>query len=194
VPPSDEAVVAAEPDSLEWVRQRWEERGGPAPAQFVALLSTLRASDFMGERVDEVLRTHGLTRTAYFLLITLQMTDGGTRPLGQLSKRLLVHPTTGSMVVDQLVKAGLVTRRAHPTDRRTVLVGLRPAGRERASAATHELARAGFGLSDLGDEGADRVAEDLRLVRRGPRGPALTISLRVAAAMWPCPGRRRSTS
>jgi DNA-binding MarR family transcriptional regulator len=94
------------------------------------------------------------------------MSDGFARPLGQLSKRLLVHPTTVTMVIDQLENAGLVGRKPHPTDRRTVLAVLTPAGNQAASAASTALSAVGFGLPGIDDATADRITEDLRLVRR----------------------------
>ena len=154
-------------DSIGWMRGRWEERGAPAPAQFAALFSVLRAAALMTEEVDRVLKEHALTRTGYIVMITLQMTEGSARPLGQLSKRLLVHPTTVTMVIDQLENAGLVVRRPHPTDRRTVLAELTPAGHRAATAASQALADVGFGLPGIEDDTADQISEDLRRVRRG---------------------------
>jgi DNA-binding MarR family transcriptional regulator len=162
----DRRTVAAEPDSIAWMRMRWEETGAPGPAQFAAFASVLRAAAIMTEEVDRVLKEQGLTRTGYLVLITLQVSDGSARPLGQLSKRLLVHPTTVTMVIDQLENAGLVGRQPHPTDRRTVLAVLTPAGHEAATAASAALGAVGFGLPGIDDGTADRIAEDLRRVRR----------------------------
>lgn len=155
-----------EADSIAWMRMRWEESGAPAPSQFAALASVLRATAIMTEEVDRVLKEQNLTRTGYLVMITLQMSDGFARPLGQLSKRLLVHPTTVTMVIDQLENAGLVERKPHPTDRRTVLAVLTPAGSRAASAASAALSDVGFGLPGIDDATADRITEDLRLVRR----------------------------
>ncbi|HVE28395.1 MAG TPA: MarR family transcriptional regulator [Sporichthya sp.] len=155
-----------EPDSIAWMRMRWEESGAPAPSQFAALASVLRATAIMTEEVDRVLKEQNLTRTGYLVMVTLQMSDGFARPLGQLSKRLLVHPTTVTMVIDQLENAGLVERKPHPTDRRTVLAVLTPAGNQAASAASTALSAVGFGLPGIDDATADRITEDLRLVRR----------------------------
>lgn len=159
-------MTSDNPDSIGWMRDRWEERGEPAPAQFSALFSVLRAATIMTEEVDRVLKEHALTRTGYMVMITLQMSEGSARPLGQLSKRLLVHPTTVTMVIDQLENAGLVARRPHPTDRRTVLAELTPAGHKAATKASAALAAVGFGLPGIDDETAERITEDLRRVRR----------------------------
>jgi len=42
----------------------------------------------------------------------------------------MVHPTTVTVALDQLEKRGLVRRKPHPTDRRTPLAVLTPAGQE----------------------------------------------------------------
>jgi DNA-binding MarR family transcriptional regulator len=168
VPHPKQVDVGETLDSIGWMRARWDERDAPAPAQFAALFSVLRAAALMTEEIDRVLKdAHALTRTGYIVMITLQMSEGSARPLGQLSKRLLVHPTTVTMVIDQLENAGLVARRPHPTDRRTVLAELTPAGHRAATAASRSLAEVGFGLPGIEDEIADRITEDLRSVRRG---------------------------
>jgi DNA-binding MarR family transcriptional regulator len=52
----------------------------------------------------------------------LRMTD--------LSDRLLIRPPSVTGVVDRLERAGLVERKGSPTDQRSKLVGLTPAGRQ----------------------------------------------------------------
>lgn len=158
--------MSVESDSIAWVRARMEEQGVPSPAQFAAMTSVLRVTAVMTEAVDRVLKAQNLTRTGYLVMITLQVSDGRARPLGQLSKRLLVHPTTVTMVIDQLEKAQFVIRRSHPTDRRTVLAELTPSGAKAAAAASEALAEVGFGLPGIDDATADRITEDLRSVRR----------------------------
>jgi DNA-binding MarR family transcriptional regulator len=55
-------------------------------------------------------------------LTGLRMTD--------LSERLLIRPPSVTGVVDRLERAGLVERQGSPTDQRSKLVGLTPAGRQ----------------------------------------------------------------
>lgn len=154
-------------DSVEWMRERWEDNGVPCPAQFGAMASLLRATALVTEEVDRVLKTVGLTRTGWLVMVTLQMSDDNARPLGQLSKVLLVHPTTVTMVIDQLEKAKLVTRKPHPTDRRTVLAKLTPKGLAQVQAANEALGAVGFGMGGIDETTADRITEDLRTVRLG---------------------------
>lgn len=154
-------------DSVEWMRERWEENGVPCPAQFGAMASLLRATAVVTDEVDRVLKAVDLTRTGWLVMITLQMSDDHARPLGQLSKVLLVHPTTVTMVIDQLEKAKLVTRKPHPTDRRTVLAKLTAKGLAAVQAANEALGAISFGMGGIDEDTADRLTEDLRTVRRG---------------------------
>jgi DNA-binding MarR family transcriptional regulator len=154
-----------EPDSVEWMRQRWTEHDAPRPEHFAAMASLLRTTIVMTEELDRVLKDCGVSRTGYLILITLQMSREQTRPLGQLSKALLVHPTTITMAIDQLEQAGLVRRVPHPSDRRTILARLTEQGNEMAERASTALAEIGFGLRGISDATASRVTADLRKVR-----------------------------
>jgi DNA-binding MarR family transcriptional regulator len=152
-------------DSLEATRARWDEIGGPKPSQFIALMSILRATAIVTDRVDGALKGHGISRTAYLVMITLQMSPDHARPLGQLSKALLVHPTTVSLVIDQLLASSLVERRVHPSDRRAVLAQLTPKGLALIEQASASLAAIDFGLVGTEDVAAEKLVTDLRGVR-----------------------------
>ena len=152
-------------DSVEWMRQRWLEHAAPQPEHFAAMASLLRTTVVLTEELDRVLKQNQLSRTGYLILITLQMSQDETRPLGQLSKALLVHPATITMAIDQLEQAGLVRRVPHPSDRRTVLAELTAPGRQAAEHASAALAEVNFGLRDTSEATAARVTTDLRTVR-----------------------------
>jgi DNA-binding MarR family transcriptional regulator len=158
----------ADPDaihSIDRTRIQWSELGGPKVPQFVALMSMLRTMTLVTGRVDEVLKKEGLSRTGYLIVITLRVSPDHTRPLGQLSKALLVHPTTVTLVIEQLQAAGYVERRDHPTDRRTVLASLTPAGVALADSASLRLAEIDYGLGGTDDQGAERLIDELRDIR-----------------------------
>ncbi len=154
-----------QPDSVEWMRQRWLEHQAPRPEHFAAMASLLRTTVVMTEELDRVLKDCQLSRTGYLILITLQMSREQTRPLGQLSKALLVHPTTITVAIDQLESARLVRRVPHPSDRRTILARLTGEGLQVAERASDALAQIGFGLHGISDATASRVTADLRKVR-----------------------------
>jgi DNA-binding MarR family transcriptional regulator len=152
-------------DPVEWSREQWIAHDQPAPDQFTAMASILRTHQAMTGSIDATLRTHDLTRTGYLLMTTLLLSRDGTRPLGQLSKHLMVHPTTVTLALDQLEKRKLVKRNPHPTDRRTILAVLTPAGREMLDKATKSLADSDFGLAGVDSELSGRVIGVLGEVR-----------------------------
>jgi DNA-binding MarR family transcriptional regulator len=129
------------------------------------MASILRTTAVMTAEVDRVLKSCKLTRTGYLVMVTLQMSRDFTRPLGQLSKALLVHPTTVTMVIDELEKARLVRRKPHPSDRRTTLACLTEEGEIAVKAANAALAEVGFGLAGTDDKTAGQLAKALRKVR-----------------------------
>ena len=77
----------------------------------------------------------------------------------------MVHPTTVTLALDKLEKRNLVKRSPRPTDRRTILAVLTPAGREMLEAATKALADADFGLTGVDGALSRRVVEVLGEVR-----------------------------
>lgn len=140
---------APEPDPVEWVRERWDEQELPEGDRFVAVASMLRAHQVVVGGFDAALRPHGLSRTTYLALVTLALSPDGTRRLSYLARYLMVHATTVTQLVDQAEKQGLLERRPHPTDRRTTLAVLLPAGRDLVRAATASAAAVGFGLEGV---------------------------------------------
>ncbi|WP_297447917.1 MarR family transcriptional regulator [Ferrovum sp.] len=89
------------------------------------LVRTYQAFDaFSGSHI----RTLGLTTPQFDVIATLGNTQGmNCRDIGQ--KTLMVKGTlTG--VLDRLEQKGLITRISHPTDGRSTLVRLSPAGEE----------------------------------------------------------------
>jgi DNA-binding MarR family transcriptional regulator len=59
----------------------------------------------------------------------LRLVAGGPLRMADIAGRMDVVPRTVTPMVDDLTSAGLVTRRADPDDRRSLLVALTPAGR-----------------------------------------------------------------
>lgn len=138
-----------------------------APDHFAGMGALLRTHRAMTETLQRALEPFDLTLTAYLLLTTLLMSRDATRPLGQLSKHLMIHPTTVTLLIDQLEKRELVGRLPHPSDRRIVLARLSPTGRRLTLKASEAAATHNFGLGPLDDDGARRLAEILRSVRQG---------------------------
>jgi DNA-binding MarR family transcriptional regulator len=152
-------------DPVEWSREQWIAHDQPAPDQFTAMAAVLRTHQAMTASIDATLRTHDLTRTGYLLMTTLLLSRDCTRPLGQLSRHLMVHPTTVTLALDQLEKRKLVKRNPHPTDRRTILAVLTPAGRDTLDRATKALADNDFGLTGVDPQLSGRLVDVLGEVR-----------------------------
>jgi DNA-binding MarR family transcriptional regulator len=81
-------------------------------------------------RLDrELQETHGLPLTWYDVLLELNSSPEGRLTMGQLGSVTAVSRTRVSRVVDELVRAGLVTREANPHDGRSAFASLTPTGR-----------------------------------------------------------------
>ncbi len=155
-----------EPDPVEWVRERWAEQDLAEPERFAAAASLMRAHQAVVAGFEDALRPHGLSRTAYLVLVTLTLSSGGARRLSYLSRYLMVHQTTITQLVDGLEKRGLVRREPHPTDRRTTLAVLTREGRTLTRRATKDAAAAGFGLPGVDPATLAGLTESLGTVRR----------------------------
>jgi DNA-binding MarR family transcriptional regulator len=84
----------------------------------------------------------------------LDAVAAGAQKVGAVAQRAGAHVSSASRAVDQLVRAGLVSRINDPHDRRAVALALTPAGRERlerlAEVRIHHLSEclAGFAESE----------------------------------------------
>ena len=140
---------------------RWE-----AVEQMHAVTSLMRVQQLLLTELDALLRPHGLTFARYEALVLLTFSRTGSLPMGKMGERLQVHPTSISSIIDRLQGAGLVVRRRHPEDRRTVLAGITEAGRAVVEAATADLVAARFALADVDPEDLVRLSDLLRPIRR----------------------------
>ena len=151
-------------DPIEEAARHWSSRW-PATAEMRAVTSLMRVQQLVLAELDEVLRPHGLSFARYEALVLLCFSRRGSLPLGKMGERLQVHPTSVTSIVDRLQTAGLVFRRKHPTDGRTVLAEITTPGRERVAAATADLVRADFGLGGVGPAELSAIFDVLRPIR-----------------------------
>jgi DNA-binding MarR family transcriptional regulator len=141
-------------DPIAEATRQWEAHGwADAAPGMAAVTSVMRVQQLLTARVEEVLRPHDLTFARYELLQLLSFTRTGSMPLSRIGARLQVHPTSVTNAVDRCEAQGLVRRVPHPSDRRTTLAEITPAGRELALKATEALNREVF--TDLGLPRAD---------------------------------------
>ena len=94
-------------------------------------LAFIRASITLKLSLDRRMRSYGITSPAYGVLSLLETVPGRCLPMNDISRRTWVTAANVTGVVDTLQKKGFVLRRPHPRDRRVILVGLTPRGRQR---------------------------------------------------------------
>lgn len=166
-------------DPIAEARRQWEEQGWhDAAAGMAAVTSVIRAQQIFMARVDAVLRPHRLSFARYELLMVLRFSRQGSLPLSKLGSRLQVHPTSVTNAVDRLVGQGLVERVPHPTDRRTTLAVITPAGRSAAGTATEALNQEVFarvGLTPEATEGLVATLAELRFASGDFAAPGAAI-------------------
>jgi DNA-binding MarR family transcriptional regulator len=147
-------------DPIAEAQRHWERNGWSDSAPgMAAVTSIMRAQQILIGRVDAELKELGLTFARYEVLMLLLFSSDGMLPMRVIGDRLQVHPTSVTNAVDRLEVDDLVRRRAHPTDRRAVLVELTERGRQLALTATTRLNLHVF--DDLGvseDDAADLTA------------------------------------
>lgn len=158
-------TVSAGQDPAEFTREQWAGHGQPGAEHFAAMGALMRTHALMTAELDRQLKPHNLTRTAFLVMATMLISPDHTRPLGQLSRHLLVHPTTVTLVMDQLEARDLVRRQVHPTDRRTVLATLTEEGLRVVTKAGEALAATQFGLTAVDEPLAGRLTSVLDKVR-----------------------------
>jgi DNA-binding MarR family transcriptional regulator len=106
-----------------WLAQGWEDS-----AEGVGVvISMMRGWQILLNKANVLLRPMGLTFARYQVLGLLR----SSRPLslGQVGTSLWVTPGTVTSSVDRLEASGLIRRFPHPSDGRTVLAEITPAGR-----------------------------------------------------------------
>ena len=152
-------------DPIEEAGRQWAAHfDGSYVAPMQAITSVMRVQQIWLGRCNEALAPHSLTFARYETLMLLFFSRSGALPLGKIGTRLQVHPTSVTNLIDGLEKDGLVERTPHPSDRRTTLASITPAGRTAAEAGTASLHAIDFGTG-LTAEDATQLTAILREVR-----------------------------
>ena len=134
------------------VKQPNRHRGSPirmgagfqrlAPAEHAVsvevVVNLIRATRLVLDVVEPVLRGHGLSAPTFAVLDVLVNSEQPVSPT-QIAARMLTPAQTLTHLLDTLQRRGLLRRVAHPTDRRSVLVELTPAGREAVMTAARAV-------------------------------------------------------
>lgn len=154
-------------DPVDWARHFWRRLGlGDQEDAFIAMSSVMRMHRLMVDSIETALRPLKLNLTDYMLLMTLQLSETGTRLISQVARALLVHPTTATLATDRLESRGLIARSPHPTDRRAILVSITKEGRRFVAEATDALRATEFGLTGSTLEEQQELSDVLARVRR----------------------------
>jgi DNA-binding MarR family transcriptional regulator len=130
-----------------WLAQGWEDSADGVGV----VISLMRGWQILLTRANTLLRPLGLTFARYQVLGLLR----SSRPLtlGQVGTSLWVTPGTVTSSVDRLEASGLIRRFPHPSDGRTVLAEITPAGRRLFDKAVKTLNKSLFSTLPLsGDE------------------------------------------
>ncbi len=153
-------------DPIAEARRQWSAHGwDEAAAGMAAVTSIFRAQQIYLASIDRALRPLGLTFARYEVLMLLSFSSKGSLPLNKVGARLQVHPTSITNAVDRLEAEGLIVRVPHPSDRRTTLAQIQPAGRELAARATSAVNRVVFVDPGLGSEDVETLVGVLGRLR-----------------------------
>ena len=124
-----------------------------------------RVRDVLMRCEDERFGPHGITSEQYGVLVTLKYIGGSGRPV-DIARWLGRAPNSISMLIDRMVKAGLVKRTMDGRDRRAVNVALP----NKAEMALGSTTRDGLEfiqnvMSPLMDEELSTVVQLLEIIR-----------------------------
>lgn len=131
----------------------------------VAATSITRAHQILLAEINTALNPFGITFSRFEVLALLYFSRSNQLPMGKIGARLQVHPTSVTSLVNRLAEDGLVERVAHPTDRRTTLVTLTPAGKRLAPRCAAALEAVDFGLQGLTTSQLDVVVDTVSSLR-----------------------------
>ena len=163
--PHDDPPITSD-DPLDWVRYYWEQILAEPPEMFLTMAAVMRLHQITLKVMKKTLKPIGLNPRTYLFLMTLVLSKDGSRLLSRLSEDLMVHPTTITILADQLEERALVTRVPHPSDRRAMICRLTLEGRELALRATNTLHKSNFGLTGLELNSASELLSKINEVRR----------------------------
>jgi DNA-binding MarR family transcriptional regulator len=154
-----------ESDHVDRILQQWARERPDLDVSPIGVIGRIsRAS----RRLERVLARNfarfGLTNASYDVLASLRRAGPPYRlSPTQLYHSLMISSGTMTNRIDQLERAGLVTRLPDPTDRRGVMVELTPQGRELVDAVVEAHAATELGLvSVLTDEEKECLSATLR--------------------------------
>ncbi|MDA8744421.1 MarR family transcriptional regulator [Rubripirellula amarantea] len=109
------------------LRQQLGKRGPFESLEQEAMLSILRTSDLLENRLARLLRDHDLTPSQYNAL-RIMRGEGKPMPCLEVAQRMIQVAPAITRVVDQLVAKGLASKEQSVEDRRVYLVEITKPG------------------------------------------------------------------
>ena len=98
-------------DPISEARRLWSRRWGATPTPgMAAVTSIMRVEQILMTRLNAVLKPFDLTFPRYEALMILFLSSRGSMPLAKIGKRLQVHPTSVTSLIDGLERDGVVDR------------------------------------------------------------------------------------
>jgi DNA-binding MarR family transcriptional regulator len=91
-----------------------------------AVMNTMRTADMLFDQIGRLLRPLRVSAAGGLVLGILS--DHGPMTPSELGERLIVTRATVTGLLDSLERTGFVRRSANPTDRRSLVVEITPAG------------------------------------------------------------------
>lgn len=154
-------------DPIAEARRQWIAHGWSDAAEgMAAVTSIMRVHQLMLASVEAVLRPFQLTFARYEMLTLLGFSRDGALPMASATARLQVHPTSVTNTADRLAADGLIRREPHPTDGRSTLLVLTPAGRDLTDRATTALNEQVFSQPPVREEDLLALVRILARLRR----------------------------
>ena len=164
-------------DPIAEAQRQWSAHwGDDALPAMGAVTSIMRTQQLLMARLNAILKPHGVTFPRYEALMILYFSRRGAMPLGKIGRRLQVHPTSVTSLIDGLERSGLVRRIPDATDRRATLAEITEDGRTTAERATTELNSSLFCTQPLQRPALERISALLRPFRADADGFAARAS------------------
>lgn len=112
------------PKLQEELKQRRPFRNLPEEA----ILNVWRTGDFVGQRLQQLLKCNGISQTQYNVLRILRGAGHEGLPCGEIAERMLTRDPDITRLMDRLIRSGLARRVRLRQDRRVILAKITPAG------------------------------------------------------------------
>lgn len=152
-------------DPIAEASENWKRQGWGSVDAMAAATSITRAHQILVARINSALGPVGLNFSRFEALALLYLSRKGELPLGKVGERLQVHPASVTNTIDRLQSDGMVERVPHPSDGRTTLARITPAGSRLVDVATELLAGIDFGLAGMSGADYRNVAQALHSLR-----------------------------